>query len=59
MKGFAACGIAACGLKFPRCTSDHQMHVVDDQELSGEGVVNLAGQGSLYMCEDIEVSYTF
>ena len=35
------------------------MRVVDDQELSGEGVVNLAGQGSLYVCEDTEVSYTF
>lgn len=31
------------------------MCLADDQNVDGEGVITLAGQGSLYMCEDVKV----
>lgn len=53
IKGFAA--LKPYGLKFLQCTSSNEMCLADDQNVDGEGVITLAGQGSLYMCEDVKV----
>ena len=53
IKGFAA--LKLCSLKFLQCTLNNQMCLAADQQIDGEGVISLAGQGSLYMCEDIKV----
>ena len=38
--------------QFLRCGSDNNMVVNEEQELNGESVINLAGQGSLYLTEE-------
>lgn len=37
--------------RFLRCGQDNRLQVVDDNNLSGDGVFELAGQGSIYVCE--------
>lgn len=41
--------------KFLQCTSNNQMCLADNQKIVGDGVITLAGQVSLYMCEDVKV----
>lgn len=36
--------------QFLRCGQDNRLQVVDDGELSGDGIFELAGQASIYIC---------
>lgn len=37
--------------QFLRCGKDNVMLLNEDQELNGDGIINLAGQGSLYLVQ--------